>query len=578
MIVYGGREERIDPADRLGRLQAQVDRLNVGLETHDPVVALLIEWGVLESAVADALSPEIDIESPLLKRFREGARCVGHLFRLSLQRRSREVPLWIDRFCGILSEIAASPLPPRVVARTPEGYAYYALYPESYLEAATRFFQEAGPRKAVCIGLRSIGASLSAVVAAALEGEGCPVQVHTVRPRGHPFDRRLRLSSALEADLRRPSGAHYLIVDEGPGLSGSSITCVAQRLSELGIAEERIAFFPSWEPDPSRFRSKEARARWERHRKYTVPFNLRFLDLSPNRPLRDLSAGRWRSLFYQTESEYPAVHPQHERRKYLASTPERPGERPLFLKFVGLGRYGTSRRSRAERLAAAGFAPEPLDLQRGFLSTPFIQGSPLSKGEIDSDLLQTMARYLAYLSQTFPVSQCRSFDEIIEMVRVNVGEGLGERWTEAVGRLEPFRTCFETARPIAVDGRMLPHEWLRTGSGYIKTDGVDHHDDHFFPGCQDIAWDIAGAAIEFGLTGGEETLLIDRYQSLMDDAALRTRLPFYKIVYLSYRLGYTHLASETLGPDPDGARFKRWVVHYGILLQQELQRLSLIRF
>ncbi len=46
---------------------------------------------------------------------------------------------------------------------------------------------------------------------------------------------------------------------------------------------------------------------------------------------------------------------------------------------------------------------------------------------------------------------------------------------------------------------MLPHEWIRTASGFLKTDAVDHQDDLFFPGCQDIAWDIAGAIVEFGI-------------------------------------------------------------------------------
>src|SRR5436853_406434 len=61
----------------------------------------------------------------------------------------------------------------------------------------------------------------------------------------------------------------------------------------------------------------------------------------------------------------------------------------------------------------------------------------------------------------------------------------------------------EVLRPqnmIVVDGRMNPHEWLGTADGrLLKTDGATHGDDHFFPGPTDIAWDIAGAAVEWNL-------------------------------------------------------------------------------
>ena len=55
---------------------------------------------------------------------------------------------------------------------------------------------------------------------------------------------------------------------------------------------------------------------------------------------------------------------------------------------------------------------------------------------------------------------------------------------------------------VAIDGRMLPHEWLETRMAIVKADALDHHDDHFFPGCQDIAWDIAGASVEWRRSRG----------------------------------------------------------------------------
>jgi len=271
----------------------------------------------------------------------------------------------------------------------------------------------------VCLGIRSIGTSLSAVVCAALEDRGCRVQSCTVRCTGHPFDRRLTLDPAWEGCWRAAARGHFLIVDEGPGLSGSSSCSVAQKLADLGVPDDRIILFPSRSTDGADLNCAAARARWPRHRKYLVGFedywiaSGRLARSLPGGPLADLSAGRWRSLFFAAESDYPGVQPWHERRKYLssmgvsrgASGPRRscdPRARcpcydesgwqrqaesselgdglaavicpiaqtdsrhllarkgpavPLLLKFAGLGRYGRALRARAVALAEAGFHP-----------------------------------------------------------------------------------------------------------------------------------------------------------------------------------------------------------------------------
>ena len=74
----------------------------------------------------------------------------------------------------------------------------------------------------------------------------------TVRPRGHPFHRELHLSESLENAIRRHAESWFLIVDEGPGLSGSSFVSVALKLERLGIPSDRIVLFPSHDPHASR--------------------------------------------------------------------------------------------------------------------------------------------------------------------------------------------------------------------------------------------------------------------------------------------------------------------------------------
>src|SRR5262245_6828355 len=318
----------------------------------------------------DALSPEYDSAGDTARSLRCSSFAFGHLFYHSWQRNFDDIPCWVKKLEGTFRTLVQLVLPDSVAVSAPEGYAYYGLYPETYLMAAAKYFAEMRPRKAVCIGVRSIGTSLSAVVGATLRELGVKVCSYTVRPRGHPFERKLRLAAELEETWRLLGGADFLIVDEGPGLSGSSLACVAQKLSELGVPDDRIILFPSWTPDGSQFLSAAARDRWRKHRKYTASFQKTWIDSGrftaslPDGELHDLSGGQWRALFYRSEREYPAVQPQHERQKYLW----RPAAsaQAFWLKFAGLGRYGAAKLARAEELAAAGFGPRPLGLVHGF--------------------------------------------------------------------------------------------------------------------------------------------------------------------------------------------------------------------
>jgi hypothetical protein len=523
MIVYRNDRQPLDTREAIERLRAP---------SIDPT-SLLIGVGELESGIVDALCPEADSESDATRALRRATLAAARVFCGKP---------WRALVLAELESLAALDLPRRVAVGVSEGYAWYGLYPEAYLEAAHRFFGAARPQRAFVLGIRNIGASLSAVVAAALEDLGCAVESCTVRPHGHPFDRRLVLAPELASRIRRLDTHHFLVVDEGPGLSGSSMASVAGALSELGIPDGRIAFLPSWAPSGDAFVSESARERWRRHAKYC------FGETMPLPGALDLSAGRWRGLLYADESRWPAVQPQHERRKYL--------DGDVLLKFAGLGRYGPPRLDRARRLADAGFCPRALGLDNGFLRTAFVDGRPLfAPGDVTPDLLDTMARYLAYLRAEFESPRAVPFDELVEMIRVNTGY-------EAPGE---FRAVVCDAPTIAIDGRMLPHEWILTADGYLKTDAVDHHDDHFFPGCQDIAWDIAGASIEFGF---DVAPLAEKYAALSGDRGVSRRLPFYLRAYAAWRLGYVTLAASATAGTADAARFQQLAARYATVLSR----------
>jgi hypothetical protein len=581
MIVFRDQRASVDPLQLLSRLRLDARRLASHTSPkHEETVQLLISAGTLEAALADAIFPSMDGTLPVTRRLREAGCALGRAVWHTWHDHAAEARRWLEQSAATLAYLELQELPPSVEMSVPEGYAYYAVYPEMYLEAARKFYQTHNPRNAVCLGLRSIGTSLSAVVAGTLEELGCSVASFTLRPRGHPFDRRPVVTPQLAETLQRERDATFLLIDEGPGISGSSLASTAELLSRLGITDERIVLFPSWATDGSGLKSHQARERWTRHKQFVVDFDEVWLDSGrltrtmPPGKLREFSAGAWRNELYAGPEDFPAVQPQHERRKYLYQ-PDEPSEGTgefSWLSFLGLGHdSATSKLRRAQELAAAGFTAAPKSVKHGFLITPFTRGSPLHGGEdADGTLLETLASYLAHISRTQATQPSVSQTALLDMVVTNTAEGLGDEWAS---RLHPrLRTCGASwcERTVALDGRMLPHEWIRTSGGYLKTDAVHHHDDHFFPGCQDIAWDVAATCLEFNLRPQARQQLIGRYRSLSGDSTIVGRLPRHAITYLAYRLGYTTLAASSLGQDSDSTRFSDAAVRYGELLRSEL--------
>ena len=142
----------------------------------------------------------------------------------------------------------------------------------------------------------------------------------------------------------------------------------------------------------------------------------------------------------------------------------------MLLKFAGLGRYGSATHARAERLAEAGFTPPVVGLRDGFLLQTFVPGRPLCRADADASLLRRAAGYLAHLRRRFVCDRRIAVEPLLEMIEVNVIEGLGTGWRHRLGDLDRFHRVLAGAPAVAVDGRMMPHEWLRTPCG-IAQDG-----------------------------------------------------------------------------------------------------------
>jgi hypothetical protein len=261
----------------------------------------------------------------------------------------------------------------------------------------------------------------------------------------------------------------------------------------------------------------------------------------------DVAAGLWRTrVFGGDATRWPAAHPQHERRKYLHTSID--GAR--LERFAGLGRYGRLKLDRARRLADAGFSARPFGVARGFLEEEWLDGRRLRAADAaQPDTIERLAAYLAFVRREFATGRSAPMDDLAEMIDVNTP---GMRIDGA---------AFDEEE-VAVDGRMLPHEWIRAGNRLVKADALDHHADDFLPGCRDIAWDVAGAIVEFDMRPATASALVTQYRNQSGDNTIGQRLSFYVPAYLAFRIGYATMAAESLGTTDEGRRFMALAARY----------------
>ena len=457
-----------------------------------------------------------------------------------------------------LRRLAEVSLPVSILLKSAEGYAFYALYPEAYAAAARALSADAD---ATIIGIRSIGLGLAAIVAVAL-GAAAPF---SVRPVGPPFQRRLALTLKLQQALQARRNGWFVVVDEGPGLSGSSFGAVADALEVLGVPRERISFLPGHGGELGPEASAPHRARWAAAERPYVSFDA--LALRPERPgwrleswfedlcagggwrLRDLSGGAWRALRYGEESAWPAVNTFQERRKLRLETEHG----CWLLKFVGLGAAGERAFDHARRLGEAGFTSSPVALRYGFMAEPWRSDTGPLRLPPDQRraFIAHLGRYLSWRAVHLPAppGSGAELQTLLEMARVNACEALGDRALKARALDHGLWAEAPPIRRVWTDNRLHGQEWLQLGeSGWLKTDAVDHAAAHDLIGAQDIAWDVAGAGVEFDLDDAEMALLLE---ALGDQAELRAGLqPLMETAYLAFQLGAYTLAERAHAGHP----------------------------
>lgn len=455
----------------------------------------------------------------------------------------------------LLERLASVSPPAQVTVSTPEGFAYYALHPRRYADLAGSL-PLASPNTAV-IGIRSIGTTLSAVLAAALRRRGLAAGRITVRPTGHPFQRQTEFSSGHRRWIaaQRARQSDFLVVDEGPGLSGSSFLSVGDALLQAGVPRNSIAFLCAAQPDPPRLRARDAARRWTQFRSYAVLPQ----PALPADAAVDFSGGNWRRHSFYAACNWPASWITFERSKFLS----RDG-RCLF-KFEGLGHFGAGVAERARTLAEAGFAPAVENAGEGYLSYCHHAGLPATRMDLCPPFLDRIAEYCAFRGAAFSQPATESA-HLSAMAAWNLHEEFGVP-------CDPQAVDLETKVPTVSDGRMQPHEWLLTAAGILKTDGASHGDDHFFPGPADIAWDLAGAMVEWDLGRDAAAYLVRQYTELSADQ-VQHRLPSWLQAYTAFRMGYCKMAAESLSGTAEEERLLRDYRRYRARASTSLAQLA----
>jgi hypothetical protein len=192
--------------------------------------------------------------------------------------------------------------------------------------------------------------------------------------------------------------------------------------------------------------------------------------------------------------------------------------------------------------------PEVRGLVHGFLLERWEEASPLSPA--DPPPIAEAARYLGARARLLPArGGGASVAELFGMARHNIGLALGDAAAAAfVARHGEHAHLEARVRRIATDNRCDRHEWLRTADGrLLKADALDHDAAHDLIGAQDLAWDVAGFAAEWRLSGAETARLAGMVGEAAGGEVDGQLLDFLFPCYLAFRLGAAQMAADSLG-------------------------------
>ncbi len=518
LFVFRKHREALPTQRLLADLRREISPLVNG---DGSALDALVRAGEIETGLEDAGSPAALSVAAVADKL-AAAACAG-------------TPL--DAF--LLPSLEKLEVPATVQCSHPEGFSYYGLNPLDFADLAVRIRVELAARVAV-IGIRSVGSTLGAVVAAQLRAQGTFAERITVRPGGEPYRRETVFTPEQQDWLRErlAQPRDFVVVDEGPGFSGSTFLSVAKALSKGGVPDSRIVLMGS-RPFPVHAAGARQAQKWNRFRSCTIDY----ASHTPAEAGRSLGDGAWREILYPNRSFWPACWVEQERIKHIS------GDGRTLFKFEGFGRFGQLAREQAAQLAEAGFSPRCLGFEQGYAGYEFIQGRPMNRTDLSQTLLRRMAEYCAFRLASFPAPS-PDLKMLSAMARNNLRVEFGSE-------LRDFLLDIPLERPVYPDCRMLPHEWLLTAQGRtVKTDAVGHAEGHQLPGPGDIAWDLAGTIVEWDLAPAATEFFLEEYRRRSGDAAGK-RLRPYLLLYSVLRMAQCRMSSVSMARRREATYLRR---------------------
>jgi len=153
----------------------------------------------------------------------------------------------------------------------------------------------------------------------------------------------------------------------------------------------------------------------------------------------------------------------------------------------------------------------------------------------------------------------------------NTREALGEEWEQCASGLSDSMSTSAGTLSYG-DGRLAPHEWVRAADGKIlKTDSFGHDQDHTLIGKQSVLWDIAGAIVEWELSGTQAELL----SQVLSDCGVPVEsptLPFYTAAYLAFRIGFISFGMGQAGNElEERRRLSKELERYKVKLKARIK-------
>ena len=179
----------------------------------------------------------------------------------------------------------------------------------------------------------------------------------------------------------------------------------------------------------------------------------------------------------------------------------------------------------------------------------------MSPSDLSPVVLSRLAEYCAFRLRAFPA----------DLTNLNSLQQMAEHNLQQFGIEMPVELRLK--HPVIVDGHMQPPEWLQTKDGQLlKTDSGSHGDDHFFPGPTDIAWDLAGAIVEWRMNSRQTEEFLNLYRQQSEDDT-GTRINDFIKAYAAFRAAYCRMAANAMSGSEEEARLQKASVEYRAILK-----------